>query len=71
MFTVMGGNFKFQVLLFWRFGDLKNESHILKKMTPLDTDGFLKNKISLLVLPKSGGEGKCPQLAPSPWVHRP
>ena len=32
----------------------------------LDTDGFLKNKVSLLVLPKSGGEGKCPQLAPLP-----
>ena len=35
----MGGNFKFQVhdsdleYFFWRFGDLKNESHFLKKAT--------------------------------------
>ena len=33
----MGGNFQFQVqdsdleYCFWRFGDLKNESHFLKK----------------------------------------
>ena len=35
----MGGNFKFQVqdsfleYFFWRFEDLKNESHFLKKAT--------------------------------------
>ena len=39
LFTIMDGNFKFQVqdsdleYFFWRFGDLKNESHFLKKAT--------------------------------------
>ena len=37
LFTVFGGKFKFQAqdsfseYFFWRFGDLKNASHFLKK----------------------------------------
>ena len=39
LFTVFGGKFKFQAqdsfseYFFWRFGDLKNASHFLKKAT--------------------------------------
>ena len=45
----MGGNFKFQVqdrfleYFFWRFGDLKNESHFLKKKPPLQLCSLHEN----------------------------
>jgi hypothetical protein len=52
----MGGNFKFQVqdsdleYFFWRFGDLKNESHFLKKPRTLRMTTTLRKASAIEIL---------------------
>ena len=47
----MGGNFEFQVqdsfleYFFWRFGDMKNTSHFLKKATFNNTELLSENHV--------------------------